>query len=141
MSSGPSVTQSGGASDLLAEALRVGVYGVALVLVVLAAWLLWGRRGEDAAESRSERKVRVKWWFGGIDAWAAGLTSPTRHTFAIASLLLGYHMAAWTAPAHVLPFRVPLDLWFVLVGGAVFACVASVWMDRRQRADDPSQTK
>lgn len=152
MSAGPGVPQGAGAGDLLIELLRVGVYAVAAVLIVFAIWLLWGKRGEEAIARRTGRRTgrpvgrdigergRVKWWFGGIAAWSEDMTTPTRMTFALSSLLLGYHMAAWTAPGHVLPFRIPLDLWFVLVGGAAFACLASVWMDRREanerRADE-----
>lgn len=141
MSAGPGVTQTTGAVDLLVEALRIGAYALAAMLVLLGVWLLWGQRGEDAVERRTGRKIRTKWWFGGIDAWSRTLTTPTRMTFALTALLLGYHVAAWTAPGHVLPFRIPLDLWFILVGGAVLACVASLWMDRRQAADDPTQGK
>lgn len=148
MSAGPGVPQGAGAGDLLIESLRVGVYAVAAVLIVFAIWLLWGKRGEEAIARRTGRPVgrdigehvRMKWWFGRIEAWAQGLTTPTRMTVALSSLLLGYHLAAWTAPGHVLPFRIPLELWFVLVGGAIFACLASVWMDRReaneQRVDE-----
>ncbi len=141
MSAGQGATQTAGAVDLLVEALRIGAYALAAMIVLLGVWLLWGQRGEEAVERRTGRTVRTKWWFTAIDAWGRRLTMPTRMTFALTSLLLGYHLAAWTAPGHVLPFRIPLDLWFLLVGGGVLACVASLWMDRRQAADDPSQTK
>jgi len=137
MSAAPGVTQTAGAADLLMDALRIGVYAVAAVLVVLAMWLLWGRRGEEAVEARSGRATRMKWWFGAIDDRTSRLTTPTRLTFAVAALLLGYHLFAWTAPGHILPFRVPIDLWFILVGGAGIACFASLWMDRRQAMDPP----
>lgn len=135
MSAGPDVAHGVGTIDLLIDAARIGAYAVAAALIVLALWLLWGGRADEALERRSTRRVRLKWWFGRFAAWSETLTTPTRLTFAIAFLLLGYHLAAWTAPGHILPFRIPLDLWFVLVGGVAFGCGASVWMDRRQAAD------
>lgn len=117
------------------EVGRYGVFGAAAVLIALAMWLLWGGRVEGAVDrrrGRGEDRPRGS----RLVQWRDSMTNPTRLTFALSMLLLGYHLAAWTAPAHVLPFRIPLDLWFLLVGGAGLACVSSLWLDRRQAADE-----
>ncbi len=141
MSAGPDVTHGVGTLDVVVEALRIGVYAAAAALIVLALWLMWGGRADEAMARRTTRRVRMKWWFGRVARWSETLTTPTRLTIALASLLLGYHLAAWTAPGHVLPFRIPLNLWFLLVGGVIVACGSSLWLDRRQAADRAEEAR
>lgn len=141
MGQGPQGAPAQGATlvDIASDAAVLGVYAFAGALVLLGLWLLWGGRADEAISKRTAGRVRMKWWLGrigrGLVSWGEGLTTPTRLTFAMSSLMLGYHLAAWTAPAHVLPFRIPLDLWFLLVGAIVVGCAMSVWLDRRQAAD------
>ena len=34
-------------------------------------------------------------------------------------MVLGYHAASWASPDHWLPFRVPLERWYLVVGGVM----------------------
>lgn len=61
----------------------------------------------------------------------AGLSVPTRMATALALLVIGYHVAAWSLPDSWTPMKVPLERWWVLAIGGVMMLSSSVVMDRR----------
>lgn len=61
----------------------------------------------------------------------AGLSVPTRMATALALLVIGYHIAAWSLPDAWTPMKVPLERWWVLAIGGVMMLSSSVVMDRR----------
>jgi len=61
----------------------------------------------------------------------AGLSVPTRTATALALLVLGYHIAAWSLPDSWTPIKVPPEKWWVLAIGGVMMLSSSVVMDRR----------
>lgn len=65
----------------------------------------------------------------------AGLSVPTRMALALALLVLGYHVAAWSLPDSWTPMKVPLDRWWVLAIGGVMMVSSSVVMDQRDEAE------
>lgn len=83
---------------------------------IFGAWLVWGGRGTQPSPT-------------GL--WHARLTSISRTVLGLCIMLLGYHAASWASPGHWLPFRVPPERWYLVVGGAMVAIVASLWADRR----------
>lgn len=87
------------------------------VLMALGAWLVWGGRGK-APLPHGGRLGR--------------LSLATRTVLGLSAMLLGYHAASWASPGHWLPFRVPVERWYVLVGGVVAAAGLSLLTDRRQ---------
>lgn len=62
----------------------------------------------------------------------AGLSVPTRLATALALLVIGYHIAAWSLPDSWTPIKVPLDRWWVLAIGGVMMLSSSVVMDRKE---------
>lgn len=67
----------------------------------------------------------------------AGLSVPTRMALALALLVLGYHIAAWSLPDHWTPIKLPIERWWILAIGGVMMLSSSVVMDRR----DETQSK
>ncbi len=65
----------------------------------------------------------------------AGLSVPTRMATALALLVIGYHIAAWSLPDSWTPMKVPLERWWVLAIGGVMMLSSSAVMDRRDEAE------
>ena len=65
----------------------------------------------------------------------AGLSVPTRMALALALLVLGYHIAAWSLPDHWTPIKLPIERWWILAIGGVMMLSSSVVMDRRDEAE------
>lgn len=61
----------------------------------------------------------------------AGLSVPTRMATALALLVIGYHIAAWSLPDSWTPMKVPLERWWLLAIGGAMMLSSSVVMDRR----------
>ncbi|MCC6969827.1 MAG: hypothetical protein IT434_06345 [Phycisphaerales bacterium] len=61
----------------------------------------------------------------------AGLSVPTRMATALALLVLGYHVAAWSLPDSWTPIKLPIARWWVLAIAGVLMLSSSVAMDRR----------
>lgn len=68
--------------------------------------------------------------------WRKGLTVPTRLVLGFVLLLVGYHIAAYSGPAHYLTFRVPRDRWWMLVSGVIIAVLGSMGVDWFERRTD-----
>lgn len=86
---------------------------------IFGAWLVWGGRGTPPTPT---------------GPWHARLSRTSRAVLGLCIMLLGYHAASWASPDHWLPFRVPLERWYLVVGGVLAAIVGSLWADRRQSA-------
>lgn len=64
-----------------------------------------------------------------------GLTSPTRLVMGLSLALVGYHLLAWTLPAHWFPLRVPPELWPLLLGGVAVAIAGTLTVDALERRE------
>lgn len=115
MSAGSGSTRNAG----IPIALMAAIYAAALGFVIIGAWFVWGGRHvrEDAAPGAAAR-------------WRNNLTLPTRSAIGLALMVLGYHFAAWISPYQWRILHVPREYWWVVVGAAVVAIVASLLMDR-----------
>ena len=91
------------------------------VIFIFGAWLVWG--GQRTPPTAT-------------DPWHARLSRISRAVLGLCVMLLGYHAASWASPDHWLPFRVPLEHWYLLIGGVVVAVGGSLLADHRQAAPD-----
>jgi len=68
------------------------------------------------------------------------LLGPSSHATGLAvsfsSLILGYHLLAWTLPPDWLQLRVPAHRWWLLVLGAGLAIGLSWMMDRGEQPEE-----
>ncbi len=65
----------------------------------------------------------------------ARLSVPTRMALALALMVLGYHVAAWSLPDSWTPIKLPIERWWVLAIVGVLMLSSSVVMDRRDEAE------
>lgn len=63
----------------------------------------------------------------------ARLGVPTRLSGALVLLVIGYHVGAWTLPDAWVAMKVPLDLWWLVLGAAAAMLISSVAMDRKDQ--------
>ena len=66
-------------------------------------------------------------------------SAATRVLAAIACLICGYHLCAWSLDERMLPLRVPVEKWWLVPLIAVIAVAASCGVDLIQRRFDAEQ--
>lgn len=72
-------------------------------------------------------------------ALASRFSASTRVLAAIACLISGYHLCAWSLDERMLPLRVPVEKWWLVPVIAGFAVAASCGVDLVQRRFDAEQ--
>lgn len=103
--------------------IRTGAgISIGLMLVLAGAWFIWGPR------------VGLGRFPAGLARARDALSVPTRMTFGLSLMLLGYHAAAWMCPETWLELRVPLSRWWLLMGGVALAVAGSLVSDRLGRS-------
>jgi hypothetical protein len=120
----------GGTVTLAAVAvpLQVGAGVLALVLIPLGVWMLWGGRDfeqkplDDDLHPTPPPRTR-------LHGFRESLSRSSRTTLGLSSLIIAYHALAYTQP-HVNLIQVPIERWWVLVLGVLIAVWSSLAMDR-----------
>ena len=62
-----------------------------------------------------------------------GDAGPTRLTCGLACLFLGYHLLVWSVPTSVTMVAVPIERWWLVVGGVAAALLGSLLADRLEQ--------
>lgn len=125
--------------------LLYGLLLPALALIGLGLWMVWGRRAELNREERHREDVKAAMRGDGVAPqtlrvrlaqWRDSRTEPTRLVLGMSALLVGYHIAAYVLPPHILPFHVPWDRAWILAAGVALLVTSSLAIDRMQAPDD-----
>ena len=102
-----------------------GISGAVIFFAFGFVLLAKVRREVRAEDVKSGKEVRF--------------SAATRVLAAIASLICGYHLCAWSLDARMLPLRVPVEKWWLVPVIAVVAVAASIGADLLQRRFDREQ--
>lgn len=125
--------------------LLYGLLLPAVTLIALGLWMVWGRRAELNREERHREDVKAAMRGDNLpadtlrmrlDRWRDSRTEPTRLVLGMSALLMGYHIAAYVLPPHILPFHVPWDRAWILAAGVALIVTSSLAIDRMQGPRD-----
>lgn len=112
-------------------------YALAAILGVFGGWMFWGSRAratvnESASSGEGDPPVASvsTSLYARARLWRDSLSVPTALVLGLSSLVVAYHLLAWTLPSDRLPTLIPLARWWALVALVGAMVVGSVWADR-----------
>lgn len=103
-----------------------------LILLVVALWLLWGRRDDLSTEATGGPGPWRR-----AQRWRAGLTEPTRLVLGLCALAVAWHGAAYSTGWRVFALSVPIEHapWLALTIVAIIGGTLGLdWLERRPDA-------
>lgn len=103
--------------------VRVAGLVGAVALMVVAFWLLW------AARARADDQRRV------VLPVLGRVGNPTCLMLGVCCFVGAYHTAAYSLGPVVALVSVPIDLWWVVVGGIALAVVGALVAERVEQRD------
>lgn len=70
---------------------------------------------------------------GGLERqrlpWGGSMSRATAAALGFSLMVVGFHVSVWLTPLRSMTIHVPMDLWWVVLGGAALAVAGSVGAD------------
>jgi len=131
------------------------VYALCIPIAVLGVWFVGNRpslnqetesehdsvRDTDSPPSQSQRWDGQSAHSGSslldrLKRYRSQLTPPSRMVTGLCMILVAYHAAAYISPDHWFGLKVPLERWYILLGGISLALCGTLAIDRLETTND-----
>lgn len=123
------------------------VYALCIPLAILGFWFVGHRpplnedpHDDHDLDNDANLSQSQKWddqstksdstWLDRLKTLRSQLTPPSRMVSGLCMILLAYHAAAYISPDHWFGLKVPLERWYILLGGIFLALGGTLAIDR-----------
>lgn len=125
--------------------LMLLVYALCIPLAALGVWFVGHRPPmvEDSPDTTDDADSQEILNTPGdpslidrLRTLRAQLSPPSRMVSGLCMVLLAYHAAAYVSPDHWFGLKVPLERWYILLGGISLALCGTLAIDRFESSTD-----